>query len=70
MPNTSCSTVQQNQDAVYLIVPSRSDEVQFIALLSVGFILKIVHLLHLFICQVTVDIFFVDWERPHGKVHL
>ena len=35
------------------MVPNSDEETQFLVLLSLGFALKIVHLLHLFISQVS-----------------
>ena len=30
----------------------------------IPFMLQAIHVIHLIVCQVTVDIFFIDWERP------
>ena len=57
----------QRQANVYLLVPTRDQETQFIVFLAVGFVLKSIQMLHMIICQVTVDIFFIDWERPRGN---
>ena len=41
---------------------------QFQILLLVATSFKSVEVLHVIICQSTLDIFFVDWEAPIGKV--
>lgn len=56
----------QRQTNVYLIVPSDDQNTPFMGYLASAFTLKFLQLIHMIICQVTVDIFFVDWERPQG----
>lgn len=57
----------KRQTTVMLLLPTIDQESEFIAYLISTFILKAIHLLHMIINQVTVDIFLLDWERPHGK---
>jgi meckelin len=49
-------------------VPTRDQELSFVIYLSLAFGLKCLEVMHLFACQCTVDIFFIDWERPKGRV--
>ncbi len=49
-------------------MPNADQEKYFVAFLAAGFSLKFLQLLHLVICQCTIDIFFIDWERPRGRV--
>ncbi|XP_064640211.1 meckelin-like isoform X2 [Lineus longissimus] len=58
----------KRQNIVYLFVPTRDQEVSFEVYLSVAFGLKCLEMMHLFACQCTIDIFFIDWERPKGRV--
>ena len=58
----------QNQSVVYLFIPTYVQELPFVVYLSVGFVLKCFEMIHLIASQSLVDIFFVDWERPKGRV--
>ena len=58
----------QKQTNVYLIVPEDDQNVPFTSYLASAFALKFLQLLHMLVSQVTVDVFFLDWERPHGKI--
>ncbi|CAH1779425.1 unnamed protein product, partial [Owenia fusiformis] len=58
----------KRQNIVYLVLPKPWQEQWFIVYLSIALVLKVIEMIHLVICQVTVDIFFMDWERPRGKI--
>ncbi|XP_077982500.1 meckelin-like [Glandiceps talaboti] len=58
----------RNQNAVYLVLPFGSDETPLIVYISVAFVLKFFDLIHVIGCQCIVDIFFIDWERPKGRI--
>ncbi|XP_061421558.1 meckelin isoform X2 [Lethenteron reissneri] len=57
----------KSQQTVAVILPTPSEERSFIIYLSCAFALKAVQFLHLIATQVSIDIFFFDWERPKGK---
>ncbi|CAH1268916.1 TMEM67 [Branchiostoma lanceolatum] len=57
----------KRQDQVYLLLPTPAQEETFIIYLSVACALKCLEMLHFLFTQMTVDIFFIDWERPRGK---
>ncbi|XP_053557068.1 meckelin [Bombina bombina] len=43
-------------------------ETDFIIYVSVAFALKTLELLHLFVTQLSLSIFFIDWEKPKDKI--
>lgn len=57
----------QNQDIVNLVPHTEEQERSFVIYISIAFALKILDLLHLFIVQCTIDIFFIDWEKPRTR---
>ncbi|XP_032813422.2 meckelin isoform X1 [Petromyzon marinus] len=57
----------KSQQTVAVMLPTPSEERNFIIYLSCAFALKAVQFLHLIATQVSIDIFFFDWERPKGK---
>ncbi|CAF0975904.1 unnamed protein product [Adineta ricciae] len=54
----------KRQDAVYLVIPTSTQQISFTVLVVVAFILKTFDILHLIIRQASMDIFFIDWEKP------
>ncbi|XP_050986760.1 meckelin isoform X1 [Labeo rohita] len=52
---------------VSVLLPLPAQEERFIVYVGCAFALKIVQFLHKLFVQLTVDIFFIDWERPRGK---
>ncbi|XP_028919141.1 meckelin isoform X1 [Ornithorhynchus anatinus] len=52
--------------SVFLPVPAQEEN--FVTYVGCAFALKALQFLHKFISQLTIDIFFIDWERPKGKV--
>ncbi|XP_074646221.1 meckelin-like isoform X2 [Tubulanus polymorphus] len=58
----------KRQNVVFLFIPTVVQELPFVVYLSVGFGLKCLEMIHLFASQCTIDIFFIDWERPKGRV--
>ena len=52
---------------VYLILPNRENENTFVAYLAAAFALKSLQLLAILANQITVDLFFIDWERPQAR---
>ena len=57
----------KGQSSVYLLIPTPDQEYVFIVFVSCAFVFKFLNLLHLIICQVTTDIFLIDWERPKAQ---
>ncbi|XP_068613254.1 meckelin [Brachionichthys hirsutus] len=51
--------------AVMLPLPSQED--QFVTYIGCAFALKAIQFLHKLVLQVSVDIFFIDWERPRSS---
>ncbi len=47
-----------------ILVPDEDGEGYLRGFIGSTFALQIVSMLHLFIKQCTIDIFFLDWERP------
>nr|XP_006818273.1 PREDICTED: meckelin [Saccoglossus kowalevskii] len=58
----------REQSGVYLVLPNSDEESSFIAYISVAYVLKFFDLVHLIGSQCLVDIFFIDWERPKGRI--
>ncbi|XP_062987006.1 meckelin isoform X2 [Elgaria multicarinata webbii] len=56
------------QQFVSVLLPLPSQEDYFVSYVGCAFVLKALQFLHLLVSQLTVDIFFIDWERPKGKV--
>ncbi|XP_072855213.2 meckelin [Pogona vitticeps] len=56
------------QQFVSVLLPLPSQEDNFVSYLGCAFALKTLQFLHLLVSQFTTDIFFIDWERPKGKV--
>ena len=59
----------KKQNIVYRLLPTESQEQNlFVDLLIVAFVFKSLDLIHMFWTQISVDIFFIDWERPRGRI--
>lgn len=58
----------KRQEIVYQLLPTDSQENLFITLLIICFVFKFFDLVHMFWTQISIDIFFLDWEKPRGKV--
>nr|XP_023401631.1 meckelin isoform X5 [Loxodonta africana] len=56
------------QKSVSVLLPTPAQEERFITYVGCAFALKALQFLQKLISQVTIDIFFIDWERPKGKV--
>ena len=54
----------KEQDAVYRLLPTSSQEAIFRNLLIISFVFKLVDLFHIISLQINVDVFFLDWEKP------
>ncbi|CAF1576458.1 unnamed protein product, partial [Adineta ricciae] len=54
----------KRQDALYLVIPTSIQQASFTVLVVVAFVLKSLDILQLIIRQASVDIFFIDWEKP------
>ncbi|XP_067936702.1 meckelin-like [Watersipora subatra] len=54
----------KRQDYVYLLPITESQETFFKNFVIIAFVLKLFDFLHLFVQQVPIDIFLIDWERP------
>ncbi|XP_070822056.1 meckelin isoform X1 [Chaetodon trifascialis] len=57
------------QRFVSVLLPLPAQEEQFVTYISCAFALKAVQFLHKLILQVSVDVFFIDWERPRSKAN-
>ncbi|XP_072426341.1 meckelin [Chiloscyllium punctatum] len=58
----------KGQRIASVFLPTPSQERHFIASVVSAFALKFIQLLHQLGIQLTMDIFFIDWERPKGKI--
>ncbi|NXY71476.1 MKS3 protein, partial [Glareola pratincola] len=56
------------QQFVSVLLPLPSQEEEFVTYVACAFSLKALQFLQLLVSQLTIDIFFIDWERPKGKV--
>ncbi|KFP62289.1 Meckelin, partial [Cariama cristata] len=56
------------QQFVSVLLPLPSQEEVFVTYIACAFSLKALQFLQLLVSQLTIDIFFIDWERPKGKV--
>ncbi|XP_041104732.1 meckelin-like isoform X2 [Polyodon spathula] len=56
------------QQFVTVLLPLPVQENRFVTYVGCAFALKAVQFLHKIINHVSIDIFFIDWERPRGKV--
>ncbi|XP_065686343.1 meckelin isoform X1 [Patagioenas fasciata] len=56
------------QQFVSVLLPLPSQEEYFVIYIACAFSLKALQFLQLLVSQLTIDIFFIDWERPKGKV--
>ncbi|XP_061633389.1 meckelin isoform X2 [Phyllopteryx taeniolatus] len=55
------------QQHASVLLPLPHQEEQFVTYVSCAFALKAVQFLHKLIVQLSVDVFFIDWERPRSK---
>ncbi|XP_045416724.1 meckelin [Lemur catta] len=56
------------QTSVSVLLPMTVQEERFVTYVGCAFALKALQFLHKLVSQTTIDIFFIDWERPKGKV--
>ncbi|KAM8868836.1 LOW QUALITY PROTEIN: meckelin [Spinachia spinachia] len=57
----------KGQQFVSVLLPLPAQEEQFVTYIGCAFALKAVQFLHKLILQVSIDVFFIDWERPRSK---
>ncbi|XP_052000101.1 meckelin [Xyrauchen texanus] len=55
------------QQFVSVLLPLPAQEERFVIYVGCAFALKTLQFLHKLFVQLSVDIFFIDWERPRGK---
>eukprot|EP00064_Thunnus_orientalis_P003086 superscaffoldBa00000245_g3094 len=55
------------QQFVSVLLPLPDQEEQFVTYIGCAFALKAVQFLHKLFLQLSVDVFFIDWERPRSK---
>ncbi|XP_065116885.1 meckelin [Paramisgurnus dabryanus] len=55
------------QQFVSVLLPLSAQEDRFVVYVGCAFGLKTVQFLHKLFVQLSLDIFFIDWERPRGK---
>uniref|UniRef100_A0A452SER0 Transmembrane protein 67 n=1 Tax=Ursus americanus TaxID=9643 RepID=A0A452SER0_URSAM len=56
------------QKSISVLLPVPAQEERLVTYVGCAFALKALQFLHKLISQITIDIFFIDWERPKGKV--
>nr|XP_033788678.1 meckelin [Geotrypetes seraphini] len=56
------------QQFVSVVLPLPDEEKSFVTYVGCAFALKALQFLHQLTSQLSIDIFFIDWERPKGKV--
>lgn len=57
----------KGQQHVSVLLPLPDDEKDFITYVSCAFVLKALQFLHILVSQLSIHIFFIDWERPKNK---
>ncbi|XP_010778193.1 meckelin-like isoform X1 [Notothenia coriiceps] len=57
------------QQFVSVLLPLPAQEEQFVTYVGCAFALKAVQFLHKLFMQVSIDVFFIDWERPRCKAN-
>ncbi|XP_056142398.1 meckelin [Lampris incognitus] len=55
------------QHYVSVLLPLPAQEERFVTYIGCAFALKTIQFLHKLILQLSVDVFFIDWERPRSK---
>ena len=56
------------QAEVKVLLPTAADIEPFRVMLTTGFVAKLLSLAHVLWRQCQVDVFFVDWEKSHGRL--
>ncbi|XP_077454683.1 meckelin-like [Stigmatopora argus] len=56
------------QQQASVLLPLSHQEERFVTYICCAFALKAVQFLHKLLVQLSVDVFFIDWERPRSKV--
>ncbi|XP_039593235.1 meckelin isoform X1 [Polypterus senegalus] len=56
------------QQFVSVLLPLPEQEKTFSTYIGCAFVLKAIHFVHKILTQLSIDIFFIDWERPRGKL--
>ena len=61
----------KQQKTVSILLPAEGQETLslFLTLLYVAFAFKLLDAFHILLTQIFFDIFFIDWERPQGRVN-
>ncbi|XP_067004734.2 meckelin [Anabrus simplex] len=57
----------KGQSIVQVLLPTSKDEALIRTYVITAFVLKIVEMIHLVWRQISIDIFFIDWERPRPR---
>ncbi|CAH2285567.1 meckelin isoform X1 [Pelobates cultripes] len=57
----------KGQQYVSVFLPLPVEEENFVTYVGCAFGLKALHFLYKLVSQLSIDIFFIDWERPKGK---
>uniref|UniRef100_A0A667XCU8 Transmembrane protein 67 n=1 Tax=Myripristis murdjan TaxID=586833 RepID=A0A667XCU8_9TELE len=55
------------QQFVSVLLPLPAQEEQFVTYIGCAFAFKAIQFLHKLIQQLSIDVFFIDWERPRSK---
>eukprot|EP00794_Sanderia_malayensis_P012250 gene12250-13512_t len=58
----------KQQTVVYQVLPSSAQQSLLRTILICGFCFKVIDILQLLYIQTTIDVFFIDWERPRGRI--
>ena len=59
----------KRQKTVSQLLPTQSQEGLFLKVVAVVIVFKIIDVLHMLWSQISFEIFFIDWERPQGRVN-
>ncbi|GFW13235.1 hypothetical protein TNCV_4121341 [Trichonephila clavipes] len=57
----------KRQGVIYTVLPTQVQEDFLSVYIGIAFALKAVHLIHILFVQCSIDIFYIDWERPRVR---
>jgi meckelin len=58
----------KSQVPLAFVLPTDHQEVMYIVLVALGLLCELVNIVYIMWFQCSVDIFFIDWEKPKGQI--
>eukprot|EP00731_Ephydatia_muelleri_P007668 Em0004g6a len=62
--------IYKAQTTLFFVLPLGTQELALKILIGVAFVCRLLHVVYVLVQQCSVDIFFMDWERPKGTTIL